>query len=130
MSLLLCILNFSDYLPNTELLHFLQCSPTGPVTKFHTYSYLSIYMSVCTYIYIFPPFLHQLPLTAIFKSVPKAHEISQINKFCFCPSCQSISVTKIPGVGRVCILSPSSGTNPLEKRKMGFIIFQIISVPA
>lgn len=85
-----------------------------------SYLQLSSYMSGYTYIYVPPLFLHQLPLIAIFKSVLKAHEISQINKFCFCPSCQSISDIEIPGVGRVFILSPSSGTNPLEKKKKGF----------
>lgn len=51
----------------------------------HLQLYIYIYKSI--YIYVSPLFLYQLPLIAIFKSVLKAHETSQINKFLFCPSC-------------------------------------------
>lgn len=55
VSLLLCILNFSDCLPNRELLHFLQCSPTGPVKISHLelYTYTHTHVSMCMNIYLY-----------------------------------------------------------------------------
>lgn len=66
---------------------------------------------------LYPLFLHQLPLIAIFKSVLKANEISQMTKFFSCPFCQSISVMQIPSVERFCTLSPSSRTSPSGRKK-------------
>lgn len=79
------------------------------------FSYRACYRVSCLQLY--PLFLHQLPLIAIFKSVLKAHKISQMTKFFSCPFCQSISVMQIPSVGRFCTLSPSSRTSPSGRKK-------------
>lgn len=88
------------------------------------------YLSICMYVptFIDPPFSAPAATYCHLQICPQG-PWSQSNKFFFCPSCQSISVISFLGVGRVCILSPSSGTKPLKKSKMGLITFQIISVP-
>lgn len=74
MSLLLCILNFSDCLQN----RIASFPSVFSYRAWHKISHLELgihlYIYACTYIYAFPLLLHQLLLIATFKSVLKAHE--------------------------------------------------------